>query len=309
MRIAVFGTGGVGGYFGLRLAEAGHDVAFIARGTHLDAIRRNGLKLISPIGNYTHSNAFAVEHAEEVGEVDAVLLGVKAWQVPSAAQAIRPLIGSGTLVLPLQNGVEAHEQLIEVLGEEPVIGGTCRIIAMVHSPGVIQHLSIDPSIVLGELDHSHTERAESLAGALRAAGIRTEVADHIHAALWKKFIFIASISGIGALTRVPFGRMRQIPGVKQMYADAIREVTSLAQARNIPIANEYADQLIAHIENLPHEGTASMQRDIMDGKPSELEAQNGAVVRLGAEAGVPTPVHQFIYHALLPQEQLARDIP
>ncbi|HAY85202.1 MAG TPA: 2-dehydropantoate 2-reductase [Chloroflexi bacterium] len=306
MNIAVFGTGGVGGYFGTRLAQAGHQVTFIARGAHLESIRAHGLSLVSPLGGYVLYPARATDRPLEVGLVDLVILGVKAWQVPEAAQAIRPMVGPGTMVLPLQNGIEAAGQLIAALGKAPVLGGTCRIISKIAGPGVIEHIGLEPTIFVGELSGVPDERVNRLAGTLREAGIRTETPKNIVSALWQKFIFIAAISGVGAVTRAPFGLLRSVPESRDLYLRAVEEIIALAVARGVSIPNGYASVLDRNLDDLPAEGTSSMQRDIHAGLPSELESQNGAVVRLAGDAGLEVPVNRFLYHALLPQERKAR---
>jgi 2-dehydropantoate 2-reductase len=306
VRIAVVGAGGVGGYFGGRLALAGHDVAFIARGAHLKAIREHGLRVESINGDFTIAPAEGTDDPAGVGRVDAAIVAVKTWQLPEVARAMRPLVGPATVVLPLLNGVEASDQLAEVLGRDHVLGGLCRIIAEIVEPGHIRHPGVDPSVILGELDDRRTERVGLLRRAFVDAGVRAEIAPAIQAALWEKFMMIATVSAIGAVTRVPAGAWRTLPGTRAMAEASLREVVAVASARGVKVAPDKVAATMAFIDAIPSTGTASMQRDIMDGKPSELESQSGAVVRLGAEAGVPTPTHDFLYHALLPQERAAR---
>lgn len=306
MKIAVFGAGGVGGYFGGRLAQGGNEVIYIARNQHLQAIRTGGLQILSPSGNYTHHPAAATDNPSTIGVVDVVLLGVKAWQVPEAAQAIRPLIGPATLVLPLQNGIEAVNQLIAALGQRPVSGGTCRIIARIAAPGIIEHAGIEPYIAFAELNGKKTERVRRLAAAFAEAGVRVDVPNDILSVIWQKFIFIAAISGVGAVTRAPFGLIRTTPQSRAMYVQAAGEIIAIAAARSILIPPDYIATLERTLDDLPADGTASMQRDIISGNPSELEAQNGAVVRLAEALRLDAPVNRFIYHALLPQERKAR---
>jgi len=307
MRIAVFGTGGVGGYFGGRLAQAGEAVTFIARGDHLRAIRERGLRVDSLQGDFVIQPAQATDNPAEIGLVDVVLLGVKAWQVREAAEAMRPLIGLETFVVPLQNGVEAPDELAAVLGREHVLGGFCRIIALIAGPGHIRHAGGQPYVAFGELDNRRTERVERLRAAFsRAAGLTVEVPADIRAALWEKFLTIASFSGVGAVTRMPIGVIRSVAETREMMVQVMREIIAVANARGIALGDDAVQRVLAFRDSLPPESTASMQRDIMDGRPSELEWQNGAVVRLGREAGVATPLNAFIYHSLLPQELKAR---
>jgi 2-dehydropantoate 2-reductase len=234
-------------------------------------------------------------------------VGVKAWQVPEAAEAMRPLIGPATAVVPLENGVEAPAQLAAVLGEDHVAGGLCRIVSIVVEPGHIRHAGMEPYIAFGELDNRPSERLERLRQAFaRAVGVTVEIPPDIQVALWEKFLFIASFSGVGAVTRALAGVLRSLPETRAMLDQAMREIVAVAGARGIALADTAIARTMALIDGLPPDGTASMQRDIMAGRPSELESQNGAVVRLGREAGVETPLNAFIYHSLLPQEQNAR---
>lgn len=307
MRFAIMGSGGVGGYFGARLAEAGEDVTFIARGDHLTAIRRDGLKLKSIEGNATITSAKATDDPAELGEVDVVIVAVKAWQVATAAEDIRPLIGPGTLVLPLQNGVEAADQLAALLGEAHVLDGLCGILAWREGPGVIRHAGVSPFIRLGTRLPSQSTEAETLRATLdHTNGISAEIPDDIEAAVWSKFLFICAMSGIGALTRAPIGTTRTLPETRELTGQILAEIDAVARARGVALPDDAVERAMHFIDSLPEGSTASMQRDIVAGKPSELDSQNGAVVRLGRAASVPTPINSMIYAALLPQENAAR---
>ncbi len=306
MRIAMYGTGGVGGYFGGRLAQAGMDVTFIARGSHLEAIRANGLLVSSVQGDFKIPNAKATDTPSDIGPVDAVFVAVKAWQVPEIAESIRPLIGPDTCVVPLQNGVEAASHLIEGLGPEHVVGGLCRVVALIAAPGHIQHNGGDDFVGLAELDNRPSERVEAMRAALAAAGLKAETPPDIHAALWAKFLFICAWGGVGAITRSPVGVTRSLPMTRKMLERAMTETYDVATAMGIILPESAVAIGMTAIDRQPEGGEASMQRDIQEGHPSELESQNGAVVRLGREAGVPTPTHDFIYGSLLPQELRAR---
>jgi 2-dehydropantoate 2-reductase len=306
MRIAIFGAGAVGGYFGARLAQTEEEVVFIARGEHLQAMRAHGLRVDSVKGDFAVNPIQATDDPAQVGAVDAVLVAVKAWQVPEAALTMRPLIGPETCVLPLQNGVEAPAQLAQVLGSEHVLGGLCRIISAVVAPGHVRHAGMEPYVALGELDNRPTERAKRLLQAFSRAGVAAEIPADIHVALWAKFLFIASFGGVGAVTRAPAGALRSLPETRAMLEQAMQEILAVAQARGIALPREAVARTMALIDGLPPEGTASMQRDLIAGRPSELESQNGAVARLGAEVGVPTPLNDFIYRSLLPSELRAR---
>lgn len=307
MRIAVFGAGGVGGYFGGRLAQAGEEVVFIARGDHLRAMQANGLRVDSIKGDFIVHPVQATDDPKTLKPVEMILVAVKSWQVPEAAEALKPLLDENTGVVFLGNGVEAHSQFSQVLGALHILGGLTFISASIAGPGWIRHVGIEPVIVFGELDGRPSERVERLKAAFeRAAGLTVTVSGDVQAAIWEKFIFIASISGVGAVTRAPAGAFRSLPESRRLLEAAIAEVTALARCLGVRVAADIEAKTLAFIDGMAPTVTASMQRDILDGRPSELEAQNGAVVRLGAEAGVQTPVHSFLYGALLPQEQKAR---
>lgn len=307
MRIAVFGTGGVGGYFGGRLAEAGEEVIFVARGEHLRVIQTQGLQVDSLAGNFIIQPAQATDDPAQVGPVEVVLVCVKAWQVVEAAQAIRPMVGLETMVVPLQNGVDAPGELAAALGAEHVLGGLCGLIAFVAGPGHIRHTGIEPFVTFGELDNHPSERVERLRQAFaRTQGVTVTVPPDIQAAMWRKFLLIATWSGVGAITRAPIGVLRSVPETRELLGQSLQEILEVAKARHIALPADVVSQTLAFIDTVPPHGTASMQRDIMAGRPSELASQNGAVVRLGQEVGVATPLHTFIYHSLLPLELQAR---
>jgi 2-dehydropantoate 2-reductase len=307
MRIAVFGAGGVGGYFGGRLAQAGQDVVFIARGDHLQAIQNSGLRVESVKGDFTVQVAQATDDPQEVGPVDVVLVGVKAWQVTDAARAMQPMVGAQTLVIPLQDGVEAPRQLAGVLGEEHVLGGLCRIISRIKAPGKIRHTGIDPYVAFGKMDDGPGERAEQLCRAFAGAqGVTAEIPADIQAAMWRKFLLVASWGGVGAVTRAPIGIVRSQPETRRLLQRALREIVAVAQARDVALPEEAVEETMAFLNALPAGSTTSMQRDIAAGRPSELRSQTGAVVRLGREVGQEAPLHAFIYGSLLPLERRAR---
>lgn len=305
MHIVVFGTGGVGGYFGGRLAQAGENVTFIARGEHLKAMLKSGLHVESIKGDFVIQPVQATNDTTRVEAVDAVLVCVKAWQVTRAAKAIIPMLNLDTFVVPLENGVEAPAQLAEILGREHVLGGLCRINSHIAAPGHIQHTGIEPYIAFGELDKRLSARAQNLLQTFEHAGVWAEIPLDINIALWQKFLFISSISGIGALTRVPVGEFRSQPETRQMLEDALNDCYKVALAQGVLLPADSVANTLAYIDTLPAETMASMQRDIMDGRPSELDSQIGAIVKMGQMYNIPTPVHTFIYHSLLPQDRQA----
>ncbi len=306
-RVAVYGAGAVGGYFGGRLAQAGIDVTFIARGEHLAAIRAKGLRIESIQGDFSIQPAQVTHDPQKVGIVDVVILGVKAWQVRDAALALQPMIGPDTTVLPLQNGVDAARILVDVLGGDPVVGGLCRIMCTIVAPGTIRHEGAAPYVAFGELDRSPGPRLERLRQMFaRVEGVSAEAVEDIQAALWNKFLLIAPWSGVGAVTRAPIGVIRDLPETRALLEGAMQEICELAAAQNIHLPPDAVARMMAFVAKLPPAGVASMQRDIMAGRPSELNEQTGAAHRLGLELGVTTPVNSFIYSSLLPMEQKAR---
>lgn len=306
MRIAVFGSGSVGGYFGGRLAQHGEEVVFIARGEHLKAIQANGLQVESLKGDFKIHPAEAVGSPEEAGTVDVVLLGVKAWQVSQAVEMMQPLMGPETFVVPLQNGVEAPDILAASLGKERVLGGLCRISSFLQSPGNIRHAGIDPYIAFGELDRQASQRTENLREAFEKADVWVEIPRDIRTAMWEKFIFISPFSGVGGVTRAPIGVMRSIPETRSILGTAVEETASVGRASGISLPKDIIEKTLSFYDGLPDGATSSMQRDIQALKPSELEAQIGAVVKLGRKVGEPTPVNTYLYGSLLPLELKAR---
>lgn len=309
MKLAVIGSGGVGGYFGGRLAQAGHDVTFVARGAHLAAMRKSGLRVFSIEGDFTLPEFQAIDDPAAIGPVDVVLLAVKTWQVKEAAERLAPLLRPESAVLTLQNGVEAPDEVARVCGREHVIAGVCRLMSYVAEPGVIRHAGVTPKVELGEWSGGTSLRAEALGKALDGCtGVAATVSGDIAVTLWEKFLFIAPFSAVGAAARKPAGAWRHVKETRALLAAAMNEVVDLARARGVNLAREAVDKTLAFADKLPEDATASMQRDLLEGRPSELEAQTGAIVRLGLEAGVPTPANAFLYAVLLPSERQARGL-
>ncbi len=307
MRIAVVGAGGVGGYFGGKLAHSGVDTTFIARGATLAALRSRGLRVDSIGGDFTVDRLNATDDPSRIGPVDAILMAVKAWQIPEAAANLGPMIGPDTVVVPLENGIDAPDVLAGLLGREHVLGGLCGIVSFVVAPGHIRHLAAEPFVMFGELDNRRSERVEQLRTACEAAGFKADIPPDIHRSMWTKFLFIAPMSAIGALVRVPVGDWRAMPELRSLAEAALREMVALAQARGIALGDDAVERTMERIDGLAPASTSSLQRDVMEGKPSELDAQIGTVVRLAREAGVAVPVSEMLYHCLLPQERKARD--
>ena len=306
MRIAIFGTGGAGGYFGAHLARAGEDVVFIARGEHLRAIREHGLRLEKAGDEIIVNGSQATDDPAQVDAVDVVLVGVKSWQVTDAARAMRQMMTPQTFVVPLQNGVEAVAQLTAELGANHVLGGLCGTISRIVAPGHIRSLGTTHFIKFGELDNEPSERTEQLRKAFEKASVKVEIPSNIQAAIWGKFIFGAPYGGVGAVTRAPAGVIRSLPETRRMLIKGMEEILAVAEARQISLADGIVEKSMALLDSLDPTSTTSLQRDLAAGKRSELDAWSGAVVRLGQEAGVPTPLHEFIYQSLLPSELRAR---
>jgi 2-dehydropantoate 2-reductase len=253
--------------------------------------------------------AQATDDPGSIEPVDIVILGVKTWQVREAATRLAPLLRTDSAVLTLQNGVEAPEEVGLACGRNRVIAGLCRLMSYVAEPGLIRHAGVQPRVEFGELVGGASPRVEALRSALQACiGVHASVPEDIQVALWDKFLFIAPFSAVGAVTRKPAGAWRAVPETRALLETAMREVVALAQARGVALPIEAVERTLAFTDKLPAHSTASMQRDLLDGRPSELQAQTGAIVRLAAEAGVPVPANTFLYAALLPGEILARAV-
>lgn len=306
MKIAVVGAGGVGGYFGGRLAQAGLDVTFIVRGATLDALRKRGLRVDSTHGDFVIEQVNATDDPASVGPVDAILMAVKTWQVADAAKNLAPMIGPETMVVPLENGVDTPDVLEPLVGREHVLGGLCAIVSFIAAPGHIKHVAYDPFVVFGELDNRRSGRVEKLRAAFERAKVAAQVPESIQNSMWTKFLFIAPFSGIGAITRVPVGAWRAVPEVRAIVDNTLRELVAVARARGVDLGEDAVAKTWERYDAMAPESTASMQRDIMQGKPSELDGQLGAIVRLAQQSGVDAPATTFIYNCLLPQERAAR---
>jgi len=297
MKIAIVGSGGVGGYFGAKLAKAGYDVTFLARGAHLRAIQNKGLVIKSIDGDFKLANVNATDKIAEIKSVDLVIIGVKAWQVKEIAGDLGSILKENAMVLPLQNGVMAADDLKTKIDKKHIIGGLCRIIAKIESPGVISHLGIEPAIVFGELNHSKSERIQALKKVFDKVEINSRISENIQIDLWKKFMFICS-GGLLAVTRSTYGELRELPETNQMFHSIFKEIYQVAIKIGIELNPEIIQKTLDFIQTLPYDSTASMARDIWEGKPSEIEYQNGAVVKLAAKYDLDVPVNRFIYRCL-----------
>lgn len=307
MKIGIIGTGGVGGFFGAKLAQAGLDVTFVARGKHLQAMNDKGLSIKSIDGDFHLSEVKATSNIKEIQAPDLIVLGVKAWQIKEIRSDLSQILQNHTMVLPLQNGVMAAQELSQVIAEEHILGGLCRIISQLDGPGVIRHMGVPPSIVVGELHKEGSERIQKLQETFENAGIKTHISEDIQAELWKKFILICT-GGLAAVTRTTFGQMRALKETRQMMISLMEEIYGLSKKAGVQIDADYVEKTVAFIDTFPEDATFSLSRDIWENKPSEIDYQNGTVVSLGEKYGFPTPINQFVYHSILPQELKARNL-
>lgn len=305
MKIAIFGTGGVGGYFGGLLAHGGNEVHFIARGAHLDAIRERGLQIKSVNGDFLVSPAFATDNPADVGPVEYLVVAVKHYQLADAAPQMRPLVGPETTIVPLLNGVDAHETLIDAFGSEPVVGGLCSLVSLIEEPGVIRQPSQLRRVVVGELSREQSDRVEKIVSAWKEMGAEAIHAEDIFVSMWTKFVFIASFGGVSSLARANMGEILQNKETRAIYIDAMQEVETLARAQNINLAPDVVDNMIAMSEGFEPTATSSMQRDVVAGNLFELEAFSGKIVHLAQGLGIETPIHRAIYGLLLPSLERA----
>jgi 2-dehydropantoate 2-reductase len=287
------------------LALKGNDVTFIARGEHLDQIRRNGLFVKGVNGDFHVNPVKATDQFSEAGKVDLIIMSVKAWQVKDISKEMKTMVGPDTVIIPLQNGILSPDEIKSEIKGDHVLGGLARIMSKIESPGVITHFGIEPTIVFGELDNKKSDRVQKIKQVFDDAHIYSKIADNIQSELWKKFIPIC-VGGLLAVTRSTYGEIRDLNETRKLIRDLISEIYNLSQKIGVPIKKEFIDTSINYIDTLPYDSASSMTRDIWEGKPSELEYQNGTVVRLGEKYKVPTPVNCFIYYCLLPQELKAR---
>jgi len=307
MNIVVIGAGGVGGYFGGKLAQAGFNVTFVVRGKTLEAIKTNGLQVKSITGDFV-VHPKVTDTISEIKNPDIIILGVKSWQVDAIARQLKPVITKQTMILPLQNGADNADRLRSILPKENVLAGLCKIVSKIEAPGIINHFVFEPEIVFGEYDNTMSERVKALKEVFDKAGFNNKISENIHLDIWKKFLFITTISGIGAITRSVFGVIREDEDLRQIVYRTANEIVAVANAKGIALTNDDIEMTLKVIDNLDYNTTASMQRDIMEGRPSELENFNGYIVKTGKELHITTPTNAFIYHCLLPIEKKARGL-
>jgi 2-dehydropantoate 2-reductase len=299
MRVLVAGAGGVGGYFGARLARAGTAVTFLARGGHLEAIRRDGLRVRSAVDGEWTVRAEAVADVAELPPFDAVLFCVKSFDTERVAAALRPAVGPDTAVVSLQNGVDNEDVLERVLGPGHAVGGVAYVFASIEGPGVIVH-RLAGRAVFGELDGRASPRLERLRDAFAAAGVPADVSTDIRRALWEKYLMISAQAGLTALTRTPIGVIRAVPETRRMYRRIVEELAALAQASGVTLSEDVVDTIVKAADALAPEAFSSLHHDLVHGHRLELEALHGHAVRLGERLGVPTPMVFAVYAALRP---------
>ena len=301
MKIAIMGSGGVGGFFGAKLANVGEDVTFIARGEHLRAIQSAGLRVKSADDGEFVVKSPATDDPRAVGPVDLVLFCVKSYDTDMAAEAIRPMVADGTAVLSLQNGVESEEKLARAVGSGHVLGGAGYIFASIEAPGVISQAP-PGRIVFGELDGRETPRARGLLGSFQRAGIRAELSTNIRRVIWEKYLFITALSGVTALTRCPAGIVRSLGETRTMLKLLLEELSTLAEASGVRLSEGAVDTAMSLVERLKATSTSSLHHDLAHGRRLELEALQGYAVRLGRRLSVPTPTIFAVNAALKPYE-------
>jgi len=301
MKIAVLGSGAVGGYYGAKLARSGHDVTFVARGAHLAAIREKGLEIRSPVLGDFVARARAEEDTSRVGPVDLVIVGVKAYDNPTALPLLAPMLGGDTVVLPLQNGVESVGQVAAVAGEGRTLGGTTYIATALEAPGLIVQTGDHRRIVFGEVFGQLpriSERVNRIHEAFTAADIQSQAVGDGRVPIWEKFIFLVSLAAFTGAARLPIGPVWGDPFTQAQFLAGCREIEALARAEGVPVADDVVERIIPYIDKIPGSMRSSLLIDLQQGKRIEVEALQGTVVRRGAARGVPTPIISTLYSVL-----------
>ena len=298
MKVVVVGAGGVGGYFGAKLAASGQDVWFIARGAHLEAMRRDGLQVASANGDVLLKPAQATDRAAQAGVADLVMIAVKLWSTADALRDAQPAVGPSTAVVSFQNGVIATDEVSKAFGPTRTLGGVANIAAAIEKPGFIRHTGSMAMLQFGELDGSLSPRVQALRAACEKAGIQCKASENIQQAIWEKYVFLVGASSMTALTRLPLGPMREDPDTRALMAQIMSEVAAVGRARGVALDAELVDRLLVRLDGLPRQMVASMLGDLERGSRLELPWLAGGVVQMGQALGVPTPANQFVYAAL-----------
>jgi 2-dehydropantoate 2-reductase len=294
MKIAIIGAGGVGGYFGARVQQAGADVHFVARGAHLEAMRRHGLSVESSLGDIHHPRVNVTDNPADIGIADIVWLSVKLWDMDAAVRSMRPLIGPHTGIISFQNGVQKDDVLRAAFGEKAVMGGVAYIATNIDRPGVIKHTGTMQRLIVGEYDGRRSARAEALLDACLRGGVNAEMSDDIRKAIWEKFVFLVGLSGSTATMRQTIGPIRSNPLARTFLCDLMRETVAVGRALGVALPADYADQRLAFVDGLPEAMTSSMHHDLKAGKRLEVSWLSGGVAQLGERAGVPTPMNRAV---------------
>jgi 2-dehydropantoate 2-reductase len=300
MRIAVIGTGGIGGPYGASLAKAGADVTFVARGAHLAAIRQDGLRIEGDRGEIHIRPAQATDDIGAIGSVDFILCCVKLWDLEHVAEQIRAIVGPQTAVIPLQNGIDAAERLTSILGREAVMGGMAFVTGAIAAPGVIRQTGNYQRMIFGELDGRISERGQLLRDLCEAAGFDGVLSPDIMVPIWEKFVMLVPFSGLSALTRLPLGKWRDDPDLSGLFEAALRETAAVGLAEGIRLPPDCIGQTLALMRSMPAHHMTSMGNDLIRGNRLELPWFAGKVAELGRRHGIPTPANGFIYAALKP---------
>lgn len=300
MKIAFLGAGGIGGFLGARLAAAGEDVVFIARGAHLAAMQRDGLRVKSPEGEVHLPRVRATGDPGEIGPVDVIVAGVKLWDLESAMRGALGLVGAGTTIVGFQNGVEKEAILARIAGAQHVVGGIAYISTEIESPGVILKKGVLERFILGELDASESARIRALYAVFSKAGIKTEIATDVTREIWEKFVFLACNAALTTLLRLPLGPIRENPHSRELLLDALREAVAVARAKRVALPENFAEDRLAFMDQLGPDTRASMSVDLERGNRLEVDWLSGTIARMGRELGVPTPVHRVVADALAP---------
>ena len=298
MRIAIIGAGGVGGYFGARLQQAGAEVHFVARGAHLAALRTNGLTVESPLGNIHLPHVNVTDNPGDIGRADMVWLSVKLWDMEAAVRSMRPLIGPDTGIISFQNGVQKDDVLRAAFGEKAVMGGVAYIATNIDRPGVIKHTGTMQRLIFGEYDGQRSPRAEALLDASIRGGINAELSDDVRKAIWEKFVFLVGLSGSTTTMRETIGPIRLNPRARAFLFDLMRETVAVGRALGVALPPDFAEQRLAFVDGLPDAMTSSMHHDLKAGKRLEVSWLSGGVAQLGEKAGVPTPMNRAVWDIL-----------
>ena len=298
MKIAIIGAGGVGGFFGARLQQAGADVHFVARGAHRAAMRSEGLRIESPLGDIHLPRVNVTDNPADIGVADIVWLSVKLWDMGTAIRSMRPLMGPDTGVISFQNGVQKDDILREAFGDRAVMGGVAYIATNIDRPGVIKHTGTMQRLIFGEYAGRRSARAESLREASLRGGINAELSDDIRKAIWEKFVFLVGLSGSTTTMRETIGPIRSNPRARRFLSELMRETVAVGRALGVALPADFAEQRLAFVDGLPEQMTSSMHHDLRAGKRLEVSWLSGGVAQLGEQAGVPTPMNRAVWEIL-----------